>query len=296
MFFTNPNQDVGSRLTAWWTTVPVFTRLVLYLTLILYTLSLFSAIAWYLVLIPGNVIYGYYIWTIFTFPYINPSIFGIFFSLISYLPTASITERRLGTIRYMSFFIQTNAIIGIVATGLIYLLSLAPLPILQNILGELFCGLWPIIMVEMVINFNKEPERLVQFMCFPFSIKMKYYPWMLFLFFSILFGILWSLLFGIIVGYLRNIYLDLLNFMKYTYINHTQATKIENKIGGCFKTFGTFVETAGAGNEESGSPPAVVPANTSNQSRPPLVPFSGPGYRLGEDLPPQSNNYAKFGI
>ena len=107
------------------------------------------------------------------------------------MPIACRTERRLGTVRYISFFTMTNAIIGVLYVGITYAIAQTGLPIFVNAFVLSPCqGLWPIIIVELVIKFNKEPDQLVPFMCFPFNIKSKYYPWLLLLLFSLIGGIL----------------------------------------------------------------------------------------------------------
>ena len=206
MFFTNPNEDIGAKLIKWWREVPMFTTTILYTVVAVFLLYCFTSFYFivYGILIASWVINNLYLWEVLTFPYIHTNLLHLLFSLFSYLPTACRTERRLGTVRYISFFVHTNFAIGILFVGLMkFLSSITVLPLFSGLMSLPCTGLWPIIFVEMVLRCNKDPDVLVKFMCFPVNIKMKYYPWMLFAVFSLFFGVLWQALIGILVGYMR---------------------------------------------------------------------------------------------
>ena len=207
MFFTNPNQDLFGQLHTWWKEVPIFTRLILYISLLLSTILLISPlVAFWTVLFPAHFLDHFYLWQVLTFPYQSLKFLQLLFTMIAYLPTACITERRLGTVRYISFFIITNAILGLLYVALTRAAAETGLAFFVTMYTVVpFCGLWPLIMVEMVIRCNKDPDVLVNFMCFPVQIKHKYYPWVFFLIFLLMSTAVGSLLVGIVVGYLRKI-------------------------------------------------------------------------------------------
>ena len=100
------------------------------------------------------------------------------------------------------------------------------------------------------------------------------------------------------MGIYVRIYLDLYNILTYTYLTENQSKKIETSCFASFSNLNCFVFTQNAGNEEPGlapvdiNSPNVAPASAAS----PQGPFSGQGYRLGGDIPPQSNNFARFGI
>lgn len=207
MFFTDPNQDICGKLKAWWQEVPAYTRFILYVSLVMFAASMVvPVVSFWIVLVPAVFLEKLYLWQVLTFEFQPFGIFGLLFTMFSYLPTACRTERRLGTVRYISFFLITNAILAVIYVGLARLGKETGISLLSMIYSMVpLCGLWPLIMVEMVIRCNKDPESLVGFMCFPIQLKNKYFPWVFFCIFLLLSGgMVLSLFVGIIVGYLRN--------------------------------------------------------------------------------------------
>lgn len=206
MFFTNPNQDIGGRLMSWWQAAPFFTRCIFYITIPLSILSYFPMFPGMLLVLSPAILLTYYnFWSFFTFPYQHFGLFGIVFSLYSFSQTAPRNERRMGTARYFIYFTINNLILGIILVCVGIAMLEIRVPALNSIMFSSCDGLWPFIMIEIVLRCNKDPEAQVQFMCFPCMIKSKYYPFMFFTFFSLLFGVMWDLLAGISVGYLRKI-------------------------------------------------------------------------------------------
>ena len=208
MFFTNPNQDVGTKLQNWWKEVPLFTRLILYISVLLCGIDLVSPLlASWLLIIPAYFLENFYLWQVLTFPYQLLGLLQLLFTMLVYMPTACRTERRLGTVRYISFFVLTNIILAVLYVALTRAASETGGSLFVTIYTSVpFSGLWPLIMVEIVIRCNKDPDVLVNFMCFPVQIKHKNYPWVFFFIFLLISP--WavgSLLVGIIVGYLRKI-------------------------------------------------------------------------------------------
>ena len=286
---SNPNQSRGSQFLNWLKAMPFFTRSILFLTILLSLVSIFlPSIVTLFTIIPIIFIDNYAIYSIFTFPYCHLSVLHLIFALLAFIPTAYKTERSLGTYRYISFFIVTNALLGLLYVAILYLGAATGLSFFVEAYKFYPCaGLWPIIMTEMVVKCNKNPEASVQFMCFPVQIKNKYYPWIFFCVFSLMFRIVFDVLVGIIGGYLRNIYLDLLKVMKHTYITEAQAKVLE---GYCGSGASGFILTDSCTEED-----AVV---GSSQNLPelvePVVPFSGTGHRLGGETSTQLRNYQVF--
>ena len=126
--------------------------------------------------------------------------------------------------------------------------------------------------------------------------KSKYYPWFFFVLFSVIFGIVWSLLIGICIGYLRKRYVDVLNLANWMILSKSLAERLENSIAFAWlSAIGKFVSVNDAGDEDLAFT-FVQSSNTGSQmsnfnptpvqERPPIVPFSGTGYKLGGENPP----------
>lgn len=141
------------------------------------------------------------IWRLVTAPFIELSLLQLLFCMLSFLPTACNTERSLGTARYVAFFMMNFLILESLFAFLLYGLSF--IPNLTLLRGTMTAGLWPLIMVQMVIRCNMNPDAPGSLFLCPCQIKSKYIPWAFLGLFSLLGGVMWDLLLGIIVGYLR---------------------------------------------------------------------------------------------
>ena len=102
------------------------------------------------------------------------------------MPTACKTERRLGTMAYLWFFLMnskfySDLFVQVLFIGLMYLITYIPGTFWPSGYLVPCVGLWPIIMIEMVVRCNRNPEDAVGydlnrlFFC-PLTIKSKYYP------------------------------------------------------------------------------------------------------------------------
>ena len=230
---SDPIHSIRSQILAWMKAMPFFTRLILILTSLLSLLALFlPVLSTSLPLTSISFIENHAMYELFTFSYQHLSVLHLFFALLAFLPTACKTERSLGTYRYASFFIVTNVLLGLIYIVVISLGASAHLSLFMEAYRFYPCaGLWPILMTEMVIRCNKNPQARVKFMCFPVQIKNKYFPWIFFCVFSAMFRVGFDVLAGIIGGYLRKVYVDLLKFMKLTYITQPQAKILEGYCG-----------------------------------------------------------------
>ncbi|OMJ85873.1 hypothetical protein SteCoe_12715 [Stentor coeruleus] len=290
MFFTNPNQDISGKLISWWQTVPFFSRCIFYITIPLSILSYFPAYPGILLILSPAILITYFnFWSLLTFPYQHFGLLGIVFALFSFSQTGPRNERRMGTARYFIYFTINNLILGIMLVCAGIAMQEINVPALKSIIFSSCDGLWPFIMIEIVLRCNKDPEAQVQFMCFPFMIKSKYYPWMFFAFFSVLFKVMWDLLAGICVGYLH-----LYGLMKFTEVSDSFAEKIENTFCKFIKERTQFITVSNSGNEEPRLTPVSITTNDVINNRTQPTVFTGQGYRLGGDLPPQSRQFAKF--
>ena len=280
------SQDSMVQLKVWWEDVPIFAKFIAFLITTLYILSWFTFYPLVnLLLIPFYVIYQQYWWEVLTFQYQHPKIIMLIFALWSYLPTASKTERVMGTVKYISYFLIMNIIIGAVHVVLMFALFETGLSLFQGCLYVPSYGLWPLILSNMVVRCNQNPDNLIQFLCFPCKFKQKYYPWIFFLAFSLLFElVMWNLLVGIIAGYLSNFYLDLYGVLDFAYFSDKMAERVERICCRCCLRFEGFIEMRYAGNELPGRAPTLI-ARSNGVSVSSVRPFIGQGYRLGGDAP-----------
>lgn len=138
--------------------------------------------------------------------------------------------------------------------------------------------------------------------------KSKYYPWFFFVMFSLIFAIMWDLLIGICIGYLRKLYTDVYNLAKWMVISKTFAERLENSvIFAWLNSVGKFVSVNEAADEDlsftfsqngtTGFQMGNMNLQPPAQERPPIVPFSGTGYKLGGDTANKTKRikaYVKF--
>lgn len=199
----NSYENILAKVKQWWSTIPLFTRLIIYITIPLSIFAIFADLAKFLIIVPYNFLQGFSFWQLFTFPLQHISPLANVFTLLAYVPTACVTEKTFGTYRYISFFIIANALAGGLFVMILYFAALTNINFFVVAYYSYPCaGLWPIIMTEMVIRYNKQPEEIGQFWCFPIKLKNKYHPWVLFLLFSLVFMIVFDVLAGIAIGYL----------------------------------------------------------------------------------------------
>lgn len=293
MFFSNPNSNIGHRLKDWWVNIPAYTRLILYVTLFVYALtwiSLYFII--FFVNTPYSVIREFQFWRLFTFSYVPSGILNLILEMISFLPYSCRAERRLGTSKYFVYFLLNSVMIGALYSLSLFILSLIPIGYFELLAYSNSAGLWPIIMMEMVIQSNKNPDQATQFFLCPIQMKSKYFPFVFLIIFSFL-GVFWELIFGLMFGYLRKRYLDVLNFLNFTILGDDKASNLEDTIL-CIglRKMPNFIDVVSSGDEELPTfqeraeqmYPSINPQNQNNNpTQPPVQPFSGQGYRLGGD-------------
>ena len=211
--------------------MPLFIKIVVFSTIILYILNLFTQyVAFFLADIPYFTIFYIQIWRLFTTAFMTTNILSIIFSLYFWFKDAVKLEKQIGTIKYMLIFLMNSICIQIIYCILMFLLSL----IIQSSFvlkmkitptGIRNEGLWPILMCDLTLLCLSNPEAPMRFFIFPCVIKAKYYPLVLFLIFTIIngFNFDFEILCGIAYGFLYHYYLkNKLN------ISNNFALKIEN--------------------------------------------------------------------
>ncbi|CAG9334819.1 unnamed protein product [Blepharisma stoltei] len=297
MFFSDPNQDVGARLKYWWQNIPAYTRLILYISIFVYILSWLPIyIDYAFISSPQLTLTSFQLWRLFTFPYVPISILDLIFEMISFLFLSCKIERKYGTSKYFMYFFINNALIALSMSLIFMLISCIPIDYLQGLAYYYLAGLWPIIMMEIVIRCNKNPEASTQFFFIPIQIKSKYFPFVMTAIFCLL-GVFWELIFGLLFGYLH-----VYGILKFTILSDEFASRLEDSVV-CLglRKLPHFIENAMAGDEELPSSQTTTqqafPQVTSPQnppSAPQPAPFSGQGYRLGGDEQSKGRNYDKL--
>lgn len=221
-------KEFFSRIT---NSMPLFIKLVLFITLFLYLSNLFIPfISFIFSNIPYYTIYYFNLYRLITTSFITTNILSIIFSIYFWYQEAVKLEREIGTVKYMLIFLMNSFCIQLMYTLIMFLFSLIirstkilNLKITNS--GVRNDGLWPILLCDLTLLCLSNPEEPQKFYFFPFSLKAKYYPIFLFVFFTIISGFRVDLevLCGIGFGFLFHYYLK-----NKLLLSNNYATKIEN--------------------------------------------------------------------
>eukprot|EP00826_Nyctotherus_ovalis_P022769 TRINITY_DN1758_c0_g4_i2.p1 TRINITY_DN1758_c0_g4~~TRINITY_DN1758_c0_g4_i2.p1 ORF type:complete len:254 (-),score=56.33 TRINITY_DN1758_c0_g4_i2:137-898(-) len=119
---------------------------------------------------------------------------------IAFIALAVDHEKSMGTVRFFLYFTLTTLLSNLLFNLLMLLLS----TLHSAFLKFPFYGLTPFLMVEIVIEANKNPEENRQYFLMPSAYKAKYYPLAMFVVLSVFTGFdVFPLLAGVAVGYLH---------------------------------------------------------------------------------------------
>jgi len=184
---------------AGWAKLPLFNKFVFFTCCAIYLLSfIVIQVLTYTMLIPIDV-FRLHIWKLITGPFAHGQLLQLFFSLISYIPSAMYEEDEMGTVPFTIRFFKLSLFINVLFCALGLGLGF----VMPMLAAKPLMGLWPILFCDMVIQCYKEPEMPRGLCCLPIEIKSKYYPLVLFAIFTIIFMDLdISLVTGLMVGYL----------------------------------------------------------------------------------------------
>ena len=288
----NNNNGLKSKISKVWKKIPLFIRLITFITIILYILNLFIPnISFYLANIPYFTIYKINIWRIITTILITTDIFNIILSLFFWIQYASELESSMGTIKYFLIFVMNSIIIQIFYTFISYLIAflinnrnflLAKINDKNDISNS---GIWPYIICELSLISLSNPNHPMKILFFPCQFKAKFYPIILFILFSIMnnFAIDLEFLTGIIYAFIYHFFIK-----QKIKISDQLVEKIENfTIFKCSKKMSGFVSVNNLGNK------LVTTVNSVNrqikdisikQSNKGFTPFQGRGVIVGENF------------
>ena len=160
----------------WALQIPAFTRLVLVASLPLSILALFSlSLSWWFLNVPYYTLQGfqsrlYAVWRLLTTDFVLPGVFDVRGSqlltgLFFFAYTAEKAEWRLGTVRYIVYFLvnsNTHAALVIQVAFCFLMYILAVLPIIRYFLMCPSLGLWSLIMVEVYQIYMKDMDAQVK--------------------------------------------------------------------------------------------------------------------------------------
>lgn len=281
--------DVCQTLRDWFDRIPPMSLLVMYTLLGCFLLTYFTDLGVFLINAPEDTLLKLQLWRLLTASFVVSSIFSLLISLFMYMPTACDSERRMGTVKYQLYLLMNCVIIQAVCAGLILggaaSIGFAPWTM----------GLWGVIMLEIVVRCNRDPEAVVGLWCCPATIKSKYYPWVLLLLFLLLGGVQLDLLIGTALGYVCKVYADVFGHAECMQLSDTKANRLQECVPfRWLKGMRNFVSV-----ENSGLPFTVVERVQSNSNssspapaQPQFVPFSGRGYTTSDPPPrPQPSGY-----
>lgn len=283
----NPN-DFKSKISKMWHNIPLFIRLITFITIILYILNLFIPyISFYLSNVPYYTIFKINLWRIITTIFITTNLLNIILSLLFWVKFASELESSMGTIKYYLIFLMNSTIIQIFYTIISCLISFIInnrnylLEKINNKKNVTNCGLWPNIISELTLLSLSNPNQLMNFLCFPCTFKAKYYPIIIFIIFSIMNSFVIDL--EVLTGILYALLYHYLIKKKLT-ISDSLVLKFETSSAcKCFTKMDGFVSVNNLGNK------FVTTVNTINKNikdisinqKKGFTPFQGIGKSLG---------------
>lgn len=190
---------------SYWSKVPLFSRFIVYTSIIIYILSWVKvSVVLFFCNIPMYTLNEYRLWTLFTTVFVNLNILTLLFAIWSWLDISLKLESRNGTMHFIMNFFTLNVIIQSIYLLLVVCLSF----LFPSIYRQYSAGLWPLIMSLITIDCLHNPEA--DYMFFFFTLKARFYPWFLLLFFTILnqFLIQIDVLAGILFGYISVYYIE----------------------------------------------------------------------------------------
>ena len=265
--------------------MPFFIRITVSLSIIFCIINIFTPyVSLYLADIPYFTIFSFQLWRLITTPFITTGAINLVFSLFFWFRHSVKLEKEKGTIKYMLTFFMFSFFIQLIYCLICLLVSLI---IRNDILlknkistnGIRNDGLWPILMCDLTLLCLSNPEADLKFFIFPCIIKAKYYPLILFAFFTVLsnFSIDIELFCGIAFGFLYHYYLK--NKIE---ISNNLALKVE-KFFLCswMQKFSGFISITNTGSSDIPTNLENKSNNSSNQQGKSFNAFGGKGISVG---------------
>ncbi|CAG9329772.1 unnamed protein product [Blepharisma stoltei] len=193
-------QQITRKVKNWLEKIPALTRLILLISFFSYLIYiLISLIQIYIHSGGHRAVTFLKVWQIYMVPYTN--FISYLTELAIYYLIANSTEKKLGTARY-SIFVIVNLFLTEFIHYLLYsLINFILKDFMLNFRNMIFPGLWGLIMTDLIIKYNKNPEKQEHWFI-SLNVKSKYVPYIYFFSISLLFPVVLKLLSGLIIGYL----------------------------------------------------------------------------------------------
>ena len=263
-------------ITNWWRWVPIFTRFLIYTSLLLSLFGIFfPVVVETLMNFPELVYKEYEIWRVITAPVANYGILMLFFGLISYIPVAMRSENIKGTTKFIIYFMTLSIISQILLLILDFVLQLMiKFPSISD-------GLWTMVIIEVTIDAIREPNATRVFFWFP--IPAIYLPFIYLLIFGLLSPIwLCALVWGCLTGWLYGF--GLLSCLD---PGKGWIDKVNSYFLFPFLSFSTFAKeyegtSSNQNNIRNESSTGNILSRSNTQH---VTPFSGRGVMVGESVP-----------
>lgn len=174
--------------------IPCFVKLFLFISFILFFLNLFIPyVSLFLSNYPFLTFLRFQIWRLWTTVFITSHLLSLIFGFIFWVRDGSQKELRLGTVQYMLEFFMHSIIIEVLYSVVMLLIFVivknSSLVFPQNSMNFMGGGgIWPMVMCEITIRCLQNPDAPTRLWCFPCIFKAKYYPLVLFGFFTLMSG------------------------------------------------------------------------------------------------------------
>jgi hypothetical protein len=156
--------------------------------------------------------------------------------LIIWIPEATSLENLNGTVRYVLNFIMNSIVIQLLFVGVSYAFS----PFNKEILTDASVGIMPVVLAEITILSMANPRALVNFMCIPFYFPARFYPFIVYFFFTSI--NLFTLHVDVIAGLIYGCFYY--KFLRgYFFLSDEFIVKLEN-LCICLKKLSSFIEVS----------------------------------------------------
>ena len=126
------------------------------------------------------------IWRFVSGTFINMTFLNFLFSMLSYIPSATLEESKIGTVHFAIRFWRLSIFINLMYSLFaifVYLVFGYP-----GIVVAHSMGLWPLLFCDLAIECLRNPDMPRACCCCPIEIPSKYFPLLLIMIFTLLFG------------------------------------------------------------------------------------------------------------
>jgi membrane associated rhomboid family serine protease len=183
----SPAQEILMKFTG-------FSLIVVEINVVLWVFSIFApGFVETLNLTPVFVMRFFEPWRFLTSPFVVRHFLEVLVILPAYCSTASISEKRQGSLKYCLYFFSNCVVLQMVCVLITWILRFDEKRQLSVLFAE--------ILVEVFVSSRKNLDSPVNFLCFPGKIKSEYYPYALSAI-GLFLGLYSEVISGILIGFL----------------------------------------------------------------------------------------------